>query len=106
LNDLLKRECKYHFITHSVLGELFNDVEQSSDSTRSYQKALTSFELLSLQDAHRFYQYLIVIYNMLALSYINREDNEQGLGCLGKSSQIYEAFKDAPGIDVYHNRSF
>jgi hypothetical protein len=30
---------------------------------------------------------------MLGLSYINRDDNEQGLGCLAQSVKIYETFK-------------
>ena len=28
------------------------------------------------------------------------------MGCLGKSQQIYESFRDLPGDNVYHNRSF
>lgn len=55
LNNLLKQNCKYHFITHCVLGEIYNDVEQNSDSVRSYQKALEYFTALSSQETHKFY---------------------------------------------------
>jgi tetratricopeptide (TPR) repeat protein len=106
LNYLLKTNSQYHFITHCVLGEIYSDVEQLSDSIRSYQRALTYFTKFSAQEVHKFYQYLIIIYNMLGLSYINKEDNEQGLGCLAKSCQIYEAYRETPGEDVYHNRSY
>jgi hypothetical protein len=37
---------------------------------------------------------------------LNRDENDLGLGCLAKASQIYESFKDAPGENVFHNRSF
>jgi hypothetical protein len=106
LKELLKTECRYHFITHCALGELFNDVEQLSDSLRSYQQALASLTQLSTQETHKFYHYLIVIYNMLGLSHVNREDNEQGLGCLAKASQVYNAYRQTPGENCYHNRSF
>lgn len=72
LNALLLNETRYHFITHCVLGELYNEVEQNSDSTRSYQRALACFEQLTSLESHAFSQYLIVIYNMLALSFVNR----------------------------------
>lgn len=72
LNAMLEEKSRYHFITYCVLGELYNDVEQNSDSTRSYQKALQCFEELSSLESHGFSQYLIVIYNMLALSFVNR----------------------------------
>ena len=43
---------------------------------------------------------------MLGLSLINREDNESGLGCLCKSYEVYESFRENPGNDFYHNRSY
>ena len=61
---------------------------------------------LSVQECKRFANYLIVIYNMMGLSLTNREDVEQGLGCLVKACQVYEAWKEVPGEDVYHTRSF
>lgn len=106
LKELLGTPCRYHFITQCLLGELYNDVEQLSDSLRSYQHALEALALLAPQEAHGFYQYLIVVYNMLGLSHINREDNEQGLACLAKAEQVYRAFRATPGPDCYHNRSF
>jgi tetratricopeptide (TPR) repeat protein len=105
LKDVLTRSHPYTFIVHCVLGELYNDVEQLSDSVRSYQAALSQLTSLPPSDAVRFYQYLLIVYNMLGLSYVNREDVEQGLGCLAKATQLYQAFKAAPGEDVHHNRS-
>ena len=29
-----------------------------------------------------------------------------GLGCLAKAEEVYHAFKEVPGEDVYHNRAF
>ena len=43
---------------------------------------------------------------MLGLSYINREEAEQGLGCLARATDIYEAFCDGKGPNVYHNRCY
>lgn len=106
LKALLDTPCRYHFITHCLLGELYNDVEQLSDSLRSYQHALDAFTHLLPEETHGFYHYLIVVYNMLGLSHVNREDNEQGLGCLAKAEQVYKAFRQTPGPDCYHNRSF
>jgi hypothetical protein len=56
-----------------------------SDSLKSYQAALAALTQLTPQQVHSFYHYLIVIYNMLGLSHINREDNQQGMGCLLKA---------------------
>lgn len=105
LKDVLSRPHPYTFIAHCVLGELYNDVEQLSDSVRSYQTALSQLTALPPCEAVRFYQYLLLVYNMLGLSYVNREEVEEGLGCLAKAAQLYQAFRAAPGEDVYHNRS-
>ena len=106
MKKLLDDQFALKFIVYTVLGEIYNDVEQTNDSVKSYQAALEEFSSLKQEDTHKFYQYLIVIYNNLGLSYLNRDENELGLGCLAKSCQIYESFKDAPGENVYHNRSF
>ena len=29
-----------------------------------------------------------------------------GLGCLYKAEQVYQAFKEVPGLDVYQNRAY
>jgi hypothetical protein len=75
LKTLLATPSRYHFITQCILGELYNDVEQLSDSLKSYQLALESLTHLPTQETQAFYQYLIVVYNMLGLSHVNREDN-------------------------------
>lgn len=49
LKGLLGTTCRYHFITHCLLGELYNDVEQLSDSLKSYQAALAAFMQLAPQ---------------------------------------------------------
>lgn len=48
----------------------------------------------------------MLVYNNLGLSYLNRDENEEGLGCLIKAEQTFQAFQDLPGEDVYHNRSY
>lgn len=53
----------------------------------------------------KFYNYLAVVYNMLGLSYINREQSSEGVGCLAKAMDIYKLASRLQGEDVYHNRS-
>ena len=55
-----------------MLGEIYSDVDQLSDSVRSYELALIGMSKLSQQDIPKFYTNLIVVYNMLGISYINR----------------------------------
>jgi hypothetical protein len=57
-------------------------------------------------ETSKYYLYLILTYNNLGLSYLNRDENDLGLGCLLKAVDIYEAFREIPGEDVYHNRSY
>ena len=59
-----------------VLGEIYAEVEQTSDSVRSYEAALQSLAKLNENDAKKFVQYFLVVYNMLGLSYINRDLND------------------------------
>lgn len=103
---MLQTEHPYHFIPHIVLGEIYNEVEQTSDSVRSYEAALLSMQKLPSAQTWKYYHYLIVIYNNLGLSNLNRDENETGLGCLARAEQVYQAFKEVPGEDVYHNRSY
>lgn len=43
---------------------------------------------------------------MLAISYVNRDLNEEGLGCLARAMEIYGVAKEQSGQDdVYHNRA-
>lgn len=42
---------------------------------------------------------------MLGLTYLNRENNEEGVSLLGKASLVYEAFNDIKGGGFYHNRN-
>ena len=75
--DILKQlsgvNHPYHFVVNSILGELFNDVEQISDSVKSYECALEGISRLPPTEAWKYYQYLIVIYNNLGLSHLNRD---------------------------------
>lgn len=103
---LLDVEHSYTFIVHCIMGELYNDVEQTSDSVRSYHVALQELSNVNPLETWKFYQYLIVIYNNLGLSYLNRDENEMGLGCLAKAEEVYNAFREVPGDDFYHNRAF
>jgi len=63
----------FNFIVHCILGEIYNDVEQINDSVKSYQSALEAISKLPPTDTWKYYQYLIVIYNNLALSHLNRD---------------------------------
>lgn len=72
-----------------ILGEIYNEVEQLSDSVRSYEAALESLSMLSPLESFQYCQYFLVVNNMLGLSYINRDQNEEGLGCFGKAMTIY-----------------
>ena len=47
----------------------------------------------------------MVVYNMLGLSYINREQYNEGMGCLSKAYNLYEIFKETKTANVYNNRS-
>lgn len=42
---------------------------------------------------------------MLGLSYLNRDLNEDGVSILGKSTLVYEAYKDIKQESCYHNRT-
>ena len=57
---------------HIILGEIYSEVDQLSDSVRSYEAALVGLSQLSSHKLSLFYNHLIVAYNMLGLSYINR----------------------------------
>jgi tetratricopeptide (TPR) repeat protein len=72
---------------------------------KSYEKALHSLSELDPKEVYKFHNYLIVIYNLLGLSYVNREEVDQGMGCLSKAAEIYENFKEIKTVDVYNNRS-
>lgn len=48
----------------------------------------------------------MVAFNMLGLSYINREDLEGGFGCLCRAYEVYQACRQHPGENTYHNRSY
>ena len=37
LKTLLEKQHAYHFIVHLILGEIYSDVDQLSDSIRSYE---------------------------------------------------------------------
>lgn len=81
-------------------------MDQTNDSVKSYQAALESFSQLPKETPlHNFYNSLINIYNMLGLTYLNRETNEEGVSLLGKASLVYEAYTDIKGVAVYHNRN-
>lgn len=68
----------YSFIPFTHLGDIYADVDQTSDSIRSYQKALEVFSKSSERKdfpIDRYYIVLLQIYNMLGLSYVNIEEN-------------------------------
>ena len=72
-------------------------MEQNSDALRSYQKALEIFERSSEDKEFkidRYYSQLLQIYNLLGLSYVNIDKNEEGVGMLAKAMNIYEGVKD------------
>jgi hypothetical protein len=73
LKTLLDIDHPCLFIVHCTLGEIYNDVEQTSDSVKSYQAALQELTNLPSTEIWKFYQYLIVVYNNLGLSYLNRD---------------------------------
>ena len=60
---------------------------------------------LSPTEIPKFIYYLALLYNMLGLSYINRESYHEGMGCLAKAYQLYEDFLKLKTENVYHNRS-
>jgi len=71
------------------LGEIYNDVEQIHDSVNSYRASLNSLMALSPLETNKYALYLMLVYNNLGLSYINRDENDQGLGCIVKAEQVY-----------------
>jgi hypothetical protein len=74
----------------AYLGELYNDVDQLSDSIRSYQASLELFSQLDKDTAvENYYNTIITVYNMLGLSYLNRDANEDGVSLLGKATIVY-----------------
>ena len=89
LRELREVEHPFRFIVDCVLGEIYADVEQLSDSLKSYSSALRELMKLEAREVRGFANYLIVVYNMLGLSLTNREDNELGLGCLARANQVY-----------------
>lgn len=49
---------------------------------------------------------MITVYNMLAISYVNRDMDAEGLGCLGKALELYRRVIESGNQDnVYHNRA-
>ena len=46
LKTLFHVEHQYGFIAHCVLGDIYNDVEQTNDSVKSYHLALESLSKL------------------------------------------------------------
>jgi hypothetical protein len=86
---LTEVEHPYKFIPHCLLGEIYNDVEQIHDSVNSYRAALNSLMALSPLETNKYALYLMLVYNNLGLSYINRDENDQGLGCIVKAEQAY-----------------
>ena len=74
------------------MGEIYSDVEQTSDSVRCYEKALEMMTNLNPTEIPKFIYYLALLYNMLGLSYINRESYHEGMGCLARAYQLYEDF--------------
>jgi hypothetical protein len=44
---------------------------------------------LSPLETNKYALYLMLVYNNLGLSYINRDENDQGLGCIVKAEQAY-----------------
>lgn len=71
--SLLEVEHSYKFIVFSLLGEIYNDVEQINDSVKSYQAALEEIIKLPSAEASKYYQYILFVYNNLGLSYLNRD---------------------------------
>ena len=51
--------------------------------------ALKDLKTLSLKQIPQYLNYLTIIYNMLGLNYVNRQDNQKGIGCLAKAYEIY-----------------
>lgn len=89
------RPTQYSFIVEAQLGELYNDVDQLSDSVRAYQASLELFSKLDKDfPLERYYNVLITVYNMLGLTYLNRDLNEEGVSLLGKATVVYEAHQD------------
>ena len=72
---------------------------------RSYESALQGLAKLTEEDAMKFGQYFVLAYNMLGLSYINRDLNDEGLGCFSKAIDVYEQIQKTKFEPVYHNRS-
>ena len=75
------------------MGEIYSDVEQTSDSIRSYEQALEQLSHLEEDELSSFMNYAAITYNMLGLSYVNRESYAQGIGCLAKAYAIYEKYR-------------
>ena len=105
LKKLLANNTPFNFIVDIVLGEIYAEVEQTSDSVRSYESALQGLANLKESEALKFGNYFVVVYNMLGLSYINRDLNDEGLGCFSKAMDIYEQLQKIKFEPVYHNRS-
>jgi hypothetical protein len=89
LKPLTEVEHPYKFIPYCLLGEIYNDVEQIHDSVNSYRASLNSLMALSPLETNKYALYLMLVYNNLGLSYINRDENDQGLGCIVKAEQVY-----------------
>lgn len=67
-------------------------MDQTGDSLKSYQKALEIFSVSSEIkgfEIDKYYPQLLQIYNLLGLSYLNIDQNEEGVGMLAKAMSIY-----------------
>ena len=89
-----------------MLADLYNEVEQLGDSARTYYKSLEELTKIPQNQVGKFSNYLVITLNMLGLTYINREQLQEGMGCLLQSNKVYEQFQLSPGKDICHYRHF
>lgn len=86
------------------LGVNHLETEETSEGESLLVKALGGFSQLSEAKMGAFLNVLQDIYNNLGFLLINREEMERGMGCLGKSEELYESIKDIAELNCYNHR--
>ena len=78
-----------------LLGNNCYETEENGQAREYFKKALDFFELLPYEKVVNFLNCLQDIFNANGLLLVNSDQDEEGIGFLGKAFKIYEKIKEA-----------
>ncbi|KRX01654.1 hypothetical protein PPERSA_03738 [Pseudocohnilembus persalinus] len=92
-------------ILNIQLGQNYQECEEGGQAIKFFNQALQLIRKIKAENMYRYYNFLQELYNIFGILYINRDENQQGMGFLGKAVDLYNAIIESsiPQEDIINN---